>query len=58
MSRKTLKCMGTPPCLVALFSKGDNFCDFLFPSMANEILSNRGLLLKERICSRRANSSH
>ena len=32
------------------FLKGDNFCDFLFASPANE----RGPLLKERICSLRS----
>ena len=27
-----IRCMGTLPCFPAIFSKGDNFCDFLFAS--------------------------
>ena len=28
----------------ALFTKGNNFCDFLFASLENKILPKRGLL--------------
>ena len=38
----------------AIFSKRDNFSDFLFASLDNETFSKRGLLLKERICSDRS----
>ena len=43
--------MGTPPSFSAMFSKGDNFRDFLFAYLEDEILSKLVLLLKERICS-------
>ena len=33
------------------FSKGDNFCEFLFPSLDSESLQKEGLVLMERICS-------
>ena len=37
--------------LIALFTKGNNFCDFLFASLDNEDLPKLGLLLKVRIYS-------
>ena len=33
----------------AIFTKGDNFCDYLFASMYATPLLKRGLLYKERI---------
>ena len=38
----------------ANFIKGDNFSDFLFALLAEEAHPQRGLLLKERICSSRS----
>ena len=35
------------PCFVAIFTRGNNFCDFL----KDETLPKKGLSLKERICS-------
>ena len=35
---------------ITIFLKRDNFCDFLFAFLGNEIFSECGLLLKERIC--------
>ena len=35
----------------AVFTKGVHFCDFIFASLEEEILSKGGPLLKERICS-------
>ena len=40
-----------PSCFSAIFSKGDNFCDFLLSSPNNKFLSKMCQLLKERICS-------
>ena len=39
--------MGIPTSISALFSKGDNYCDFLFAYLEDEVLSKWGLLLKE-----------
>ena len=39
--------MGTPPSFSAMFSKGDNLCDFL----ENEVFPKWGLLLKKRLYS-------
>ena len=49
-----LRCTGTPPFFSAMISKGDNFCHFLFASLADIALLNWGLPLKERICSKRS----
>ena len=49
-----LRCMGTLPCLAAIFTKGNNFCDFLFALFDKETLARLGLLLKEIICSYRS----
>ena len=38
-------------CFSAIFTKGDNFCDFLFATLDNEAPLKWGLLLEERICS-------
>ena len=43
--------MSTPPSFSAIYSKGDNFCDFLFAYLNDKVFSKWGLLLKERICS-------
>ena len=32
-----LRCMGTPPSFSTMFSKGDNFCDFLFAYLEDEV---------------------
>ena len=48
---KQLRCMGIPPSFFAMFSKGDNFRDFLFAYLEDEIFPKWGLLLKERLCS-------
>ena len=48
---KQLRGMGTPPSFFAMFSKGDNFRDFLFAYLEEEIFPKWGLLLKERLCS-------
>ena len=31
--------------------KGNNYCDLFLASLGDELLPERGLLLKERICS-------
>ena len=36
-----------------IFDKGGNFCDFLFAVLYTNPLLEKGLLLKERICSHR-----
>ena len=49
--------MGTPPCILTIFLKGDNFCDFLFaflvmkPSHKGSSLKGKNLLLVEQIRS-------
>ena len=45
-----LRCMGTPP-FVAIFAKGNNFCDCLSSSLDNKALPKHRLLIQERICS-------
>ena len=47
----TVRCMGKLPCFPSIFTKGNNFSDFLSALLAEELLPKRGLLLKERICS-------
>ena len=42
---------GTLPCFSATFTKGNNFCNILFASLDDVALSQRGLILRERICS-------
>ena len=37
----TLRCMGTLPSLSAIFSKGDNFRNFLFAYQEDEVFQNR-----------------
>ena len=32
--------MGTPPCFSAIFTKGNNFCDFLFATLFDIALLN------------------
>ena len=46
-----LRFMGTPPSFFPIFSKGDNFHDFLFAYLEDKVFPKRGLLIKERICS-------
>ena len=46
-----LLCMGSSPSFSALFSKGDNFPDFMCAYLEYKVLLKWGLLLKERICS-------
>ena len=48
---KKLRCMGSSPSFPTMFSKGDNFHDFLFAYLEGEVFPKRGLLLKERIGS-------
>ena len=43
-----LKLMGTPPCIFVIFTKGNNFSDFLFASLADIAFPNWGLLSKEK----------
>ena len=38
----------------ASFSYGNNFCDFQFAFLVEEILQKMGILLKKRICSYRS----
>ena len=45
--------MGIPP-TSAMFSKGDNFSDFLLANLEDEAFK-RGLFMKETICSRGSN---
>ena len=44
-----LKVYGYTSIYFAMFSKGDNFCDFLFAYLDDRVFPKRGLLLKERI---------
>ena len=44
--------MGVPPSFSAMFSKGDNFRDFLFAYLEDDVFPKWSLLLKERICSK------
>ena len=44
----------TPPYFLPIFSKGNNFHDFLFVSLDDVALPNKDLLLMERICSWRS----
>ena len=37
--------------MFVIFTKGNNFCDFVFASLDDEAHLNRGQLLTERICS-------
>ena len=50
--------MGTPSCccffFFANFTKGHNFCDFLFAFLADMALRNWDILLKERTCCKRS----
>ena len=41
-----LRCLGAPPCFLAVFAKDNNFCDFLFASLKGEALPERGQLTK------------
>ena len=41
----------TPPSFSAMFSKGDDFHDFLFAYLEDKDFPKWGLLVKERICS-------
>ena len=43
------RCMGTPPCFFTIFSKGDNFNDFLFASFDNKTLSKWSSFLKKKL---------
>ena len=47
--------MVTPLCFSSIFTKGNNFCDFLFASIDGIALPKWGLFLKERIFSKRSN---
>ena len=44
-----LRCKDTPPSFSTMFSKGDNFCNFLSAFLEDEVFPKWGLLLKERI---------
>ena len=41
---ESLKCMGTPPSLPAMFSEGDNFRDYLFAYQDEEVFPKWYLL--------------
>ena len=56
MSGELLGCIGIPPSFSSMFSKGDNFLDFLLAYLEDEVFPKWGLFLKERICSMGANS--
>ena len=45
--------MGAPSDFLAIFSKGDIFCSFLFAFLNDKTLTKWDLLLKKRICSNR-----
>ena len=49
----TFRCMVTFPCLTGIFTKGDNFSDFLFAALVEIALPHLDLLLKLKICPRR-----
>ena len=58
MFARKLKCMGTSQSFSTMFSKGDNFCDFLFTELEDEVfpklgptLKGKNLLLWEQILS-------
>ena len=51
-----LRCMGTPPSYSAMLSKGDNFCEFLFAYLEDEVFPKWGLLLRKEFALMRANS--
>ena len=42
-SGNILRCMGTPPSFSAMFSKGDNFCDFWFAYLEDEVFPKKGV---------------
>ena len=46
-----LRCMGTPPHFSAIFTRGNNYCDFLFASHDDKNVLERVQLLKEQILS-------
>ena len=48
VSWNTIRCMGTPPSFSTMFSKRDNFCDFLFVYLENEVSPKIGSTLKEK----------
>ena len=41
-----IKCMGMPSWFSTIFTKGNNFCDFLFAFLDNVAFPKLGLLLK------------
>ena len=43
--------MGTPLSFFAIFSKGDNFRDFLFVHLEDKVFPKWDLLVKKRMCS-------
>ena len=47
MSGELLGCIGIPPSFSSMFSKGDNFLDFLLAYLEDEVFPNWGLFLKE-----------
>ena len=50
----SLRCMGELPCFSTIFTKADNFYDFLFVVLDYEGILKLGLLLNKRICSYRS----
>ena len=52
-----LRCMGTPLCVAPVFTRGNDFCDFLFVFLADIALQNwvthkgKNLLQEEQILS-------
>ena len=46
-----MMCMGAPPRFSAIFTKGNNFHDFLLAILEYKVHPKWGLLLKARICS-------
>ena len=53
VSLRNLRCMATPQSFFAMFSKGDNFRDFLFAYLEDKDFPKGGVLLTKRICSAR-----
>ena len=53
---ETLRCICIQPSFYAMFSKGDNFCDFLFAFLEVEVFPKWGLLLRKEFAPIGANN--
>ena len=49
-----VRCLGTPPVVSAIFTKGKNSHDFMFACLEEEAVPVGGQLFKEKICSYRS----